>query len=240
MQPLTIYHYRMPSSKPPKVVVDLTGETKKAKRPKPSSSRLASAAAIVDLSGDPTEAIASTAAKSASSVELGDCEDKATKKKGRKKVRKSLFSFRSCSKEENSFYAKIAGQPRTKKRPGRRRGGHLYNASRVEEEDFAKELQDGCLATLGDVPKYGSETLLIVDLTFRFKKSKKGNMREQLLACADTDNLTKFVLDALTGVLYPDDNQIVDVFARKRVSGSNWDEGTTEIRIRAANLHDLK
>eukprot|EP00543_Licmophora_paradoxa_P006569 CAMPEP_0202455834 /NCGR_PEP_ID=MMETSP1360-20130828/13268_1 /ASSEMBLY_ACC=CAM_ASM_000848 /TAXON_ID=515479 /ORGANISM="Licmophora paradoxa, Strain CCMP2313" /LENGTH=60 /DNA_ID=CAMNT_0049075513 /DNA_START=266 /DNA_END=448 /DNA_ORIENTATION=- len=47
----------------------------------------------------------------------------------------------------------------------------------------------------------------------------------------DVDNLAKFVLDSLNGVLYHDDRQVVELIAIKRYDNDDMCRGKTIVKI---------
>ena len=72
-----------------------------------------------------------------------------------------------------------------------------------------------------------------------------GNLKESALATSntvvamkpDTDNLAKFVLDALTGVLYQDDAQIVDLHMYKLRDSETLCNGRVAMDVSVFNQH---
>jgi len=56
----------------------------------------------------------------------------------------------------------------------------------------------------------------------------------------DVDNLAKFVLDSMNGILYEDDRQITSIHATKLLDDVDLCEGSTEIHIRSINEEDIK
>lgn len=67
-----------------------------------------------------------------------------------------------------------------------------------------------------------TEKAIIVNIDFTFKPSKtrlkliKGNYNEPMTIKPDIDNIAKQVLDALNGIAYKDDNQIVKMNLTKK------------------------
>ena len=102
----------------------------------------------------------------------------------------------------DEFHLILPGDPVAKGRP-RVYGGHAITprkTQRAEERIFAEFRR-----------KYPDEAPFDgpVSVYVKFWLSKRGK--------PDIDNLIKTVLDALNGVAYADDSQIVSVFAEKRV-----------------------
>jgi Holliday junction resolvase RusA-like endonuclease len=56
----------------------------------------------------------------------------------------------------------------------------------------------------------------------------------------DVDNLVKFVLDALNGVLYHDDRQVIVLVARKLRDNEGTCEGRTRLSVRNVREQDLR
>lgn len=65
---------------------------------------------------------------------------------------------------------------------------------------------------------------LAVTLVFTFKRPKKPS-RPYPVKCGDVENLSKAVCDALNGVLYDDDTQIVSLELHKRFLSLGKSEG---------------
>lgn len=59
---------------------------------------------------------------------------------------------------------------------------------------------------------------LVVDLLFHFRPPRTATRRRHPVVRPDGENLAKGILDALNGVLYHDDSQVVDLLIRKRYS----------------------
>jgi Holliday junction resolvase RusA-like endonuclease len=125
--------------------------------------------------------------------------------------RASAFSYTT-----NAMYFEVAGRPVPKKRAARGRNNNCYNPSQPEEREFASVVNDTFLGRLGRIPAFQRTLALAVDVCFVFP-----NQGSSIVATADIDNLCKFVLDALNGVLYHDDRQIVMLKASKLFDSSH-------------------
>lgn len=149
------------------------------------------------------------------------------------------FEFVSCSLDDSGrLTVVIAGQPKSKPRPGQGKAGNRYNPAASKERQFAEQVSSGIHRTLGDLQKYDADALLSAHFTFCFERAKHGDVRRQLINTADTDNLVKFTMDALARILYPNDKQVIEVSASKRVSapgGSSY----TKVTFRELDLHDV-
>jgi Holliday junction resolvase RusA-like endonuclease len=118
--------------------------------------------------------------------------------------------FKSTSTE---IYFEVNGKPAPKQRAAFGRNGNRYNPSKLEEQQFAEVVVSLCRRNVHSVPIFSSGVLLAVQITFYFPLKKDC---ASLCNEADIDNLCKFVFDALNGILYADDRQIVEVTAAKR------------------------
>lgn len=56
----------------------------------------------------------------------------------------------------------------------------------------------------------------------------------------DVDNLTKFVLDSMNGILYDDDRQIMTIHVTKLLDNEDLCMGSTEIHLRPLEDGDLE
>ena len=88
----------------------------------------------------------------------------------------------------------------------------MYNPSKVDEQEFVDVVSSIFCQDKGLVPQISAGTLLTVRISFYFPRA---NACSTLCGHADIDNLCKFVLDALYGVLYADDWQTVELSACK-------------------------
>ena len=116
----------------------------------------------------------------------------------------------------NKFHQMIALRPKAKGRPRVTKTGHAYTPKETlkYEQEFA-ELYEG--------PLYETE-LLSVKLAFTmhgtelFIEPVKPNVNVEVpkgKLTGDIDNYAKAVLDALNGVAYTDDKQIVCLYLEK-------------------------
>ena len=112
---------------------------------------------------------------------------------------------------------KIPGRPRGKSRP-RFHNGHAYTPKTTKE--YEKEIRD-CYITQ-DGRKHDGSVTVDIEAIFKIpeswtKKKKwetidKGKRPE---VRPDIDNIVKIVMDALNGIAYDDDSQVVEIKARK-------------------------
>lgn len=121
----------------------------------------------------------------------------------------------------------VEGEPQGKARPRfSRRSGTVYTPAKTAK--YEKEIRDSFLAAGGKLIPEGSYVLVTIDAYFEIPKSYTKRKR---LACErninrpdkkpDIDNVLKVVLDALNGVAYVDDKQVIGVICRKWYSRSS-------------------
>ena len=114
----------------------------------------------------------------------------------------------------------VKGQPKGKGRPRFTKNGHVYTpeSTRIYEEEiklrykekFKDEMLDGNIAVEVFINKKPASYLGIS----KYNKllGKYCNIKP------DTDNVVKAVLDALNGVAYADDKNVVEIYAVKKYS----------------------
>jgi Holliday junction resolvase RusA-like endonuclease len=156
-------------------------------------------------------------------------------KRGRPKKEKVAVFFPSrrasaFSYTTNAVYFEVNGRPVPKKRAAWGRNNNCYNPSQSEEREFASVVNDTFVGRLGQVPSFHHTLALAIDVCFKFP-----NQGTSIMATADIDNLCKFVLDALNGVLYHDDRQIVTLKASKLFDSSHQ-LGCTTVSISILDL----
>jgi Holliday junction resolvase RusA-like endonuclease len=118
----------------------------------------------------------------------------------------------------------------------------VRTGSSIHSYDPQQKLKEGCKWQLRS--QYVEPLLtcpIRIDLLFRLPipKATSGIRKRQMINGVffhikkpDIDNLTKFVLDCLNGIVFEDDSQIVDLCAKKVFSV----EPGTLIRIASASL----
>ena len=114
----------------------------------------------------------------------------------------------------------VKGQPKGKGRPRFTKNGHVYTpeSTRIYEEEiklrykekYKNEMLDGNIAVEVFINKKPASYLGIK----KYNKllGKYCNIKP------DTDNVVKAVLDALNGVAYADDKNVVEIYAVKKYS----------------------
>lgn len=100
-------------------------------------------------------------------------------------------------------------------------GGHARIYTPKTTASYEKKIRDAWIKANGDKPLTGP-VIVRVWLGMPIPKSTTKANKAMMLARKmrpvtkpDVDNLAKSVLDAINGVAYKDDNQIVDLVARK-------------------------
>ena len=119
----------------------------------------------------------------------------------------------------------------------------LFNPSKWKEEGFAASVRSVMGGLLGNGTYYADD-FIELSIHFRFRRPNDHFVNSKRDAAvvkedvarfptmSDLDNLAKFVMDALKGVLYKDDRTIVRLVVEK-----SWDEvptspGSTTIQVR--------
>ena len=162
----------------------------------------------------------------------------------------------SKSKVASTVHFKIYGNPRPLQRHRTTRW-RTYNPSAEYQEHFQdafKKLVRNFYGKSIDDPLFGATEYLSTTIVFRMKRPKShfvnnkpgpGRLKAKsppLLASirSDVDNLTKFVLDSLNGVLYEDDRQIVSLRATKLLDNEDDCVGSIEFFVRSVDEKDVE
>lgn len=113
----------------------------------------------------------------------------------------------------------IPGEPIAKARPRMTKSGHVYTPQRTV--DYERWVQTLFVEEYGQ-PRMEGAILLQLDLHFGIPKSRSKGTRERMRQglerpCKrpDIDNCLKSVSDALNGIAYKDDSQIVTAVIQK-------------------------
>ena len=130
---------------------------------------------------------------------------------------------------------RITGKPQGKGRPRFTMKGHAYTPERTVayEKLIRDEYMKQCGHNFGDVP-----LKMMVIIEYAPPRSATKKMREDMLARKlyptkkpDIDNVVKAVADALNGVAYRDDVQIVELFVKK------WYAEEDAVRFKLREVH---
>lgn len=151
---------------------------------------------------------------------------------------------------------KIYGTPRPLQRH-RTSKWHTYNPSFKYQKSFQDVLKKLIFDFRGqsiDTPIFDATEYLATTIIFRMKRPKNhfvnnkpgpGRLKKkspsQLSSIrADVDNLTKFVLDSMNGVMYEDDRQITSIHSTKLLDNVDLCDGSIEVYIRSIELDDVE
>ena len=111
----------------------------------------------------------------------------------------------------------VKGKVRGKARPRKgKHGCYTPNDTKSYEESIRKEYIRQCNKKLEGPVEF---ILTIYKTKSKFTKKEKALIGEDKYWCItkpDTDNVVKLVLDALNGIAYKDDNQVVKITAFKK------------------------
>mmetsp|Transcript_6288 Transcript_6288/g.13494 ORF Transcript_6288/g.13494 Transcript_6288/m.13494 type:complete len:288 (+) Transcript_6288:60-923(+) len=159
-------------------------------------------------------------------------------------------------KRISNLHFKVRGHPRPLQRHRTSRG-HMYNPSIKYQRSFLDAFESLRLNTDGqniDSPFFGATEYLAMTIIFRMKRPKshfvnsrpgpdrlKKNAPSQLSTIrTDVDNLIKFVLDSMNGILYEDDRQVTSIHATKVLDNEVLCEGSIEVYVRSINDDDVE
>lgn len=98
----------------------------------------------------------------------------------------------------------IDGIPRPKARPRVGRGGRFYTPRDVD--GWKEGIEVLALAEFGEEPY---EKAVGIEMYFQFPRPKSRSKYSLMDTRPDGDNLEKAVLDALNGIVYLDDKQVI-------------------------------
>ena len=129
----------------------------------------------------------------------------------------------------------VAGQPVGKARPRVTRTGRVYTPTKTMKaeasiQDAAREAMQGQQPMEGPVYVSAAFNMAIPTSWTKGKQTQARNDELMPTAKPDLDNLAKTILDALNGIVYRDDSQVVQLAISKRYS----DQPGTFITIRPA------
>lgn len=147
----------------------------------------------------------------------------------------------------------VRGNPRPLRRHRTARG-FMYNPSSKYQASFRKIVQE-MVWTTDDEPQpfFTEEDQLVMRLVFHMKRpklhfvgGKPGPGRLRPVAPGrlaptrtDVDNLAKFVLDSLNGLLYVDDRQVASIQATKIYDNDGHCQGRIEVSIQRLAEDDV-
>ena len=115
----------------------------------------------------------------------------------------------------------VMGQPVGKARPRVTRAGRVYTPKKTEQAE--QDIRAMARYVMCDEPPIEGPVELVVTFTMDVPASWSKTKRQQAYAQQikpaakpDIDNLAKTVMDAINGVVYQDDAQVVRITATKR------------------------
>lgn len=137
----------------------------------------------------------------------------------------------------------VIGEPVGKGRPRFTRSGHAFTPSQTVQ--YEKLVVSSFQSKYGLQPIYGEKVPISIEITAVYsipksfsKVKRKAALNGTLFPTKkpDWDNIGKIICDALNGVAYKDDAQIVDAHAYKRY-GEN---PHVEVKIQEVKIHEQK
>lgn len=174
---------------------------------------------------------------------------KAKKAKKRKKSKETdeIYYWKEESDpftlNEHDLRMIVRGGPRPLRRHRTSRG-FVYNPSAPYQSAFRQVALDALGMRADDPPLFENEHSLSIRVVFRMQRPKshfvgskpgQGRLREGseiLPRKTDVDNLAKFVLDSLQGIVYEDDKQVVALHLIKVWDSTDECRGATDIALR--------
>lgn len=136
---------------------------------------------------------------------------------------------------ENTIVVRIPGRPISWKRPeNTARGGRRTDPKVRDWQRYAAAETDRVLRRAGEFtrPVFAAGEHLAVTVASMYPRPKRAT--SALPAHADVDNLAKIVLDALEGIAYANDRQIVTLTTAK-----GYADGPGFVEITLHNVHPL-
>lgn len=132
----------------------------------------------------------------------------------------------------------IPGKPIGKGRPRFTRTGHCWTPDKTVA--YERDIKMAYWSTYGH-RKYGEDKALAVEIILYYPRPKRMTKVKRLLAQKgvlrptvkpDVDNVIKAILDALNGVAFEDDRQIVQVECEKWYDITEENEGFASVTIK--------
>lgn len=117
----------------------------------------------------------------------------------------------------------VDGQPQGKARPRITRAGHAYTPENTRR--YEKQIRDTAAYEVNKQRWKITTEPVKVFLCARFEIPKSWPKKKKLLALSgliypvkkpDSDNITKVILDAMNGIVYRDDVQVIDIQLKKQ------------------------
>jgi Holliday junction resolvase RusA-like endonuclease len=124
----------------------------------------------------------------------------------------------------------VRGKPMPQQRDRFGWNGTRYNPSKPSQEAFAKVVHE-FFQRHGEVFHFANATIDVKAFFFFPTPNNKASIKNT----ADVDNLCKFLLDCLNGVLYNDDGQVIRLVAEKSFGDDRGGNGYTIVSISACS-----
>jgi Holliday junction resolvase RusA-like endonuclease len=156
------------------------------------------------------------------------------------------------SRDENPIYQiAVAGKPKPLPRHRKSWRKGFYNPASKDMQHFKTAVKAAIPQTLIG-PIFGKEVPVVVTMKFFLRRPNsdfsigpRGECRLRTMLPfvrpnrPDIDNLVKFVLDALNGLLFHDDAQVVKLVAYKLLDTVGACEGRTEVEVSEFMCHEI-
>ena len=113
----------------------------------------------------------------------------------------------------------IPGPPQGKGRPRFTKSGHTYTPAKTSE--YEKLVQAEYISQCAGQSLHGQPVRISIDVFFEIPKNTSKKRRLEMLMMErptkkpDADNVIKIITDALNGIAYDDDRQIVALMLEK-------------------------
>ena len=135
------------------------------------------------------------------------------------KKKKPHFHFSTSDflrKEVGSWVSfSVTGKPTPQYRDRQSRSGNRYNPSKDLQNHFREVVRDAHINKFGTTMEmFGREVPLHIKLQYYLPPKSSEAI---IITEADLDNLTKFTLDALSGVVYVNDGQVCGIDCSKNL-----------------------
>lgn len=122
----------------------------------------------------------------------------------------------------NKLYFEVTGKPQGKARPRMTKSGHVYTPNSTTQ--YEQQVRAAYQAAAGDRKGFFNDepVSVVINVFYDIPKSTPKKKLPQILRSEllptkkpDTDNIAKIICDALNGIAYKDDAQIVELHVYK-------------------------
>ncbi|GAX18380.1 hypothetical protein FisN_15Lh327 [Fistulifera solaris] len=162
----------------------------------------------------------------------------------------TVFHYHNNTTTLTGLTFRIRGNPLPLQRHRQTRRGFVYNPSSIAQTVFRQVLETQ-LVSLPETPLFQDNIPLHMSCHFYMKRSlsdfvaqTRGRPLKTAAATVlstrtpDVDNLAKFVLDSLNGLLYADDQQIVSLSVQKLRDNEGECWGYTDVHVSVVSNKD--